>query len=1062
MKKRFMLAALAVEICLSLEVSAAEFKFGARTLSVPDGFEVEVIAGPPLVNRPISADFDEQGRLYVTDSSGSNDPPEEQLKNKPHRIARLEDTAGDGIFDRGAVFADRFMFPEGAMWYEGSVYVAAPPSIWKLTDTRGNGVADRRQEWMQGKTLTGCANDLHGPYAGPDGWIYWCKGAFAKQTYERPGKEPFVTRAAHIFRCRPDGTGIEPVMTGGMDNPVAVAFTVTGERILCATFLQEPGGGKRDGLIHAIYGGVYGKVHDVIDEHPRTGDILPVLSHLGPAAPCSLITYHSDVFGRDFQDDLFTCCFNLHKVLRDRLIPDGATYRTIETDFLTSDDPDFHPTCVMEDADGSLIVIDTGGWYKLCCPTSQLAKPDVLGHIYRVRRRGAPKVEDPRGISLNWGVLSSADLVKLLSDPRPAVRQRATRALARSGDKSVEPLAISLRNSSATEARRNALWALTQIDAAQAREAVRSALRDKDNTVRHVAVQSISLWRDTDAMTALLPLLQDEDPQVRRSAAEALGRIGNPAAVPALLAAAAQIDAGPVELPPGARILEHSIIFALMEIADGAATAEGLGSENPRVRRVALIAMDQMRKGHLDVKAVVPLLDSKNPVLKDTANWIVGRHTDWGEALAGFFQNRLKTPDLSAAEATGLQAQLSPFAKDPAIGQLLANVLAEGQSTTRARLVVLRVMAKAASKPLPDAWLEEVAVTLCSPDAETAREAIATAGAFRRAKAASPAVDHALHQIGNDENLAPEARLEALAAASPLQHVSTNLFHFLLNHLDSAKPWPVRNNAALVISRAALDRAQLLALADALRTAGPSELPKLIIPFENSADEATGASLIENLKTAKSVSSLRPEVIKPVIEKLPSTVQAKAAELFAMLGTDAAKENEHLEQLMAQLPGGDIRRGQSIFNNPKFACISCHSVGYRGGHLGPDLTSVGTIRTERDLLESIVYPSASFVRSYEPMIVLTRDGDDYTGVLRKDAADEVVLATGPETEVHLRRSDIAEMRPGTVSLMYMANCWLSSDRKINQTMAMAFPAVIGKVGQRRSRSSSFFRRSISM
>jgi putative heme-binding domain-containing protein len=326
-------------------------------------------------------------------------------------------------------------------------------------------------------------------------------------------------------------------------------------------------------------------------------------------------------------------------------------------------------------------------------------------------------------------------------------------------------------------------------------------------------------------------------------------------------------------------------------------------------------------------------------------------------------------------------------------------------------------MAKAPSKPLPDAWLENVAATLCSRDAETVREAIATAGAFTRAKAASPALDLALYQIGNDETLAPATRLEALAAANPLEHVSSNLFRFLLHHLDPAKPWPVRNNAASVISRAALDRAQMLALGDALRIAGPSELPKLIIPFENSADEATGASLIENLKAAKSVSSLRPEMIKPVIAKFPTAVQTKAGELFATLAAEAMGQNEHLEQLMAQLPAGDVRRGQSIFNNPKFACISCHSVGYRGGHLGPDLTSVGTIRTERDLLESIVYPSASFVRSYEPMIVLTRDGDDYTGVLRKDAADEVVLATGPETEVRLRRAEIAEMRPGTVSLM---------------------------------------------
>ena len=138
-----------------------------QVLTVPDGFEVERVAGPPLVDRPIVADFDEQGRLYVADSSGSNDKVEKQLAEKPHRIVRLEDTNGDGRFDTSVVFADKMMFPEGAMWFDGSLYVAAPPSIWKLTDTNGDGVADEREEWFQGKTLTGCANDLHGPYLGP-------------------------------------------------------------------------------------------------------------------------------------------------------------------------------------------------------------------------------------------------------------------------------------------------------------------------------------------------------------------------------------------------------------------------------------------------------------------------------------------------------------------------------------------------------------------------------------------------------------------------------------------------------------------------------------------------------------------------------------------------------------------------------------------------------------------------------------------------------------------------------------------------------------------------------
>ena len=57
-------------------------------------------------------------------------------------------------------------------------------------------------------------------------------------------------------------------MTGGMDNPVDVVFTPGGERIFTTTFFQHPGGGQRDGLIHAVYGGIYGKDHDVIYEHP--------------------------------------------------------------------------------------------------------------------------------------------------------------------------------------------------------------------------------------------------------------------------------------------------------------------------------------------------------------------------------------------------------------------------------------------------------------------------------------------------------------------------------------------------------------------------------------------------------------------------------------------------------------------------------------------------------------------------------------------------------------------------------------------------------------------------
>ena len=89
---------------LTLPARAAEkthqVKLNGHTFTLPDGFDIELVAGPPLVDRPIVADFDEQGRLYVADSSGSNEPVKVQLEKKPHRIVRLEDTNGDGQFDK--------------------------------------------------------------------------------------------------------------------------------------------------------------------------------------------------------------------------------------------------------------------------------------------------------------------------------------------------------------------------------------------------------------------------------------------------------------------------------------------------------------------------------------------------------------------------------------------------------------------------------------------------------------------------------------------------------------------------------------------------------------------------------------------------------------------------------------------------------------------------------------------------------------------------------------------------------------------------------------------------
>jgi putative membrane-bound dehydrogenase-like protein len=996
-----------------------QVRLNGHTFTLPAGFEIEVAVRPPLVDRPIVADFDEQGRLYVADSSGSNEKVDVQLKNRPHRILRLEDLDGDGRFDRRTVFADRMMFPEGARWLAGSLYVAAPPSIWKLTDTKDDGTADQRAEWFKGKTLTGCANDLHGPYLGPDGWVYWCKGAFAKQTYERPGRPPFVTRAAHIFRCRPDGSGIEPVMTGGMDNPVAVVFTPGGERVFTTTFLQHPGGGRRDGLIHAAYGGVYGKDHDVVYEHPWTGPaLMPVLTHLGAAAPCGLCRYEARAFGPDYQDNLFACLFNLHKVTRHVLEPDGATFRSRDEDFLVSDNLDFHPTDVLADADGSLLVIDTGGWYKLCCPTSQLHKPDVLGAIYRVRRTGAPHPADPRGLKLAWPKLTAGELSALLDDLRPAVRKRAVQALGDRGAGAVPALADALGADRSVEARRNAVWAATRIDHAEARAVARKALADADETVRQAAAHSASIWRDHEAVPALLHLLRGSSLQNHRVAAEALGRIGDRSAVPALLEAAGE----PALSTPGGsnspRVLQHSLTFALIEIANPEATAAGLQSANPNTRRAALTALDQMPHGGLKPEAVTAELTSPDPALKEAAWWVAGHHPEWGGALAGFLRDRLAARDLAPAARDELVRQLAKLAHGPAVQDFLAEYLRDSAAPRDACRLILRAMAQAGLKEAPDAWLAALVQVLAGDDGELVREAVATARAVHPPKGRTKKLAAALLRLGSDAAPPPAVRLNALAAVpGGLTQVGPPLFAFLREQLGPDQPVAARGAAADVLSRARLDAGQLAALTNSLKAVGPLEVDRLLEAFAQSADEGVGRGLVAALKASPARSGLRVEALKPRLAKFGPAVQKQAEELYAALDVDAARQRARLEELLGSLGSGDVRRGQAVFNGQKGACSSCHAIGYLGGNIGPDLTHIGQLRSERDLLEAIVFPSASFVRSYEPVLVTTKDGRQFNGVVRRDAADELVLAVAADKEVRLARDDIEDVQPSKVSVM---------------------------------------------
>jgi putative heme-binding domain-containing protein len=139
--------------------------------------------------------------------------------------------------------------------------------------------------------------------------------------------------------------------------------------------------------------------------------------------------------------------------------------------------------------------------------------------------------------------------------------------------------------------------------------------------------------------------------------------------------------------------------------------------------------------------------------------------------------------------------------------------------------------------------------------------------------------------------------------------------------------------------------------------------------------------------------------------------------LYLVINVEAGRQKERLDQLLVSLADGDVRRGQLVFQNSKAACSACHAIGYLGGTIGPDLSRIGKIRTERDLLESVLFPSVSFVRSYEPILIATKSGKQFSGLIRRETADQIVMAVGAKEEVRVLREEIDEIRPSTVSIM---------------------------------------------
>jgi putative membrane-bound dehydrogenase-like protein len=963
---------------LALLLCTAPAQAADRPLpKAPQGFTVQLAAAEPHIKFPMFACFDNAGRLFVAESSGLDLYDELQKLTRRCRISVLEDKDNDGVFETARVFADKLVFPMGLAWRDGKLYVADPPQLVTLEDTDNDGKADKRTVILDhfGHQDNG---SLHGLVFGPDGLLYMTLGQPDGYRLTKADGTVVHGTTGAVIRCRPDGSHPE-ILARGFENAVELAFLPAGQIIATDNWYQLPAGGVRDALVHIVEGGLYPHCADRGSWQIITGDPLPPVS-LFPAVALSGICYcEGPAFPREYRDNLYTAQHNTRKVQRHLLKLTGHTFTTDNLDFITSDDPDFHPSDVLQVPDGSLLVVDTGGWYVQHCPTGKIRNSQAPGGIYRIR---APLTPSPAG-----------------DKQPPSAQESSTPAGEGRGEGKTKPLDT------------KAIWTFSAQQTPDSRAAIRTLLTHNNPIFAALAARTLITRPDPAAAPILNKLLSANILDIQLAAAQALATNGDNESTPALFTALTSKDID--------RVQEHALIHALHHRATKEQLESALTHQNPSVQTAALLLLDQPPRQSLDADTVFAHLNAPDPQLAHTALKILQNHADWAARATEFFTERLADPNLNEEDLPRLADAITALGNRREITTWLAESLRwhgrpareENKQVPDRRPFLLDLMSRIGKPKDPTPWIEPLRTALTDPTTRSQATATATTLSL-------PALDDTLATIATDTTLPPDLRLAA-RRATLARHpkLSADDFTLLLAQLAPTIPSSSHLIAIDLASRADLTQDQLPRLLTTIQH-DPLVTPDTLRPLlVKSANPATAQPLLDYLSRALTRGwTPKESALLELTKPLAASHQPQIDQLLATVRAKTEQQQSSLDQLTPLVTGGDPTRGRALFYSTA-TCSTCHKAGPEGGVIGPDLTKVGAIRTGRDLLESIIFPSSTIAQGYDNYIVTLADGDVLTGFITDRSPEALTLKDPTGQSRRLAAAEIKEIRRSETSIM---------------------------------------------
>jgi putative heme-binding domain-containing protein len=958
-----------------------------KAFKLPSGFEAQLVACEPDILKPIQMAFDAKGRLWVITTVEYPFP----AIGRPgkDKLCVLEDFGPDGKARKVSVFADELNIPIGVCPLPDckSVLVSSidpgdgkgvEPScwIWKLTDTDGDGKADKREKLYGPFGVLDTHGMVNSFLLMPDGWVYACHGYRNTSRVKGTDGQELVMNSGNTFRFRPDGSHIE-IWTRGQVNP----FGMTVDpyfNIYNADCHSKP-------ITQLIHGGTYdsfGKPHDGLGFAPT------MMDHIhNSTALCGLVYYAADHFPKEYLDCMFLGNVTANRINLDKIEFTGSTPRAVErADFLVSSDMWFRPVDIKLGPDGALYVSDFYnkiiGHYEV--DLKHPGRDKFRGRIWRIIYRGPDgKGEAPQFPRKDWTVANAKDFVEGLSHSNLTVRMIATleliersrnnqfwlqvwKAALDVGAKSFTPL-----GSAHFAVAAGRLHQLANKD-----WVIRPSHPDDDSLGDVLTIRARGWAKDLDIQTrhTIHLDLKNSNSLVVRAAVEVIDLHPSPASIRPLL------DVLPT-IPIKDTHLRHAARIALRDQL-----------RTPGVWPVLPNLSEADARVIADVAVSIPTVDAAMFL----ADHMQNRAADPGR-LPEFLQHVARYGDQATlGKLPSLFAEKLPQAVPQQAAYLLA-IQRGMQQRGEALSPELVKLAEAVAKR-----------GLEGNDASVYQPSIELAGALRLATLFEPLV-----QFSRRSDRPEPQRGSALQALGAINAGNaTPLLGKLL--VDAAQPIGLREKAAQVL--AALN--QPAAQAELVNALATAEARLATAIASGLAGSPRGAEqLLDAVEKGKASARLLQD--RQVQQRLIETKLPRAAERVAALTKGLPSADQKIESLMKQRRQGfqsakaDSQAGLQVYTK---SCAICHQINSQGAKIGPQLDGIGGRGLDR-LLEDILDPNRNVDQAMRQTTFNLKDGGVVSGLVLREEGQVIVVADQQGKEVRVEKENIDSRRTSMLSPM---------------------------------------------